>query len=136
MSTDTPSDVAGLDRHLSPLMERIEALLADTSHNEHHIGTYRTGIRGLDALIGGFHGGDLVVVAARPSMGKSALLREFVTSLSIDQQIPTALYSLDASPETTATRLLASEARVDMRAIREGKLTEEEMARIARTAGI
>jgi replicative DNA helicase len=136
MSTEDPSHAERLSSHLFPLMAQIEALLTGRPDGGHSIAGRRTGIHALDTLLGGLHGGDLVIVAGRPSMGKSALLRQFVTSLAVEHQIPVALYSLDASPETTVTRILASEARVDMRSIREGGLTDEEVPRLARVAGL
>jgi replicative DNA helicase len=78
----------------------------------------RTGLRDLDRKTGGLRPGDLVVLAARPSMGKSALAFQVAAHVAIDQGRPVAIYSLEMSREQVVDRLLCMRARVDSDRVR------------------
>ena len=95
----------------------------------------RTGFMDLDALLGGFKRGDLVVVAARTGVGKSSLLLNFARNVAVGQRGTVAFFALEMSGEQLAMRLLSSEADVDSTRLRLGMHTEAEEARIMHAIG-
>ncbi len=94
-----------------------------------------TGYQGLDQMTSGFQPGDLVVIAGRPSMGKTALALNVARNSSLETGIPTAIFSLEMSKEQLSLRMLSSEARVNSSRMRGGFLSETDLARINRAAG-
>jgi replicative DNA helicase len=94
-----------------------------------------TGYHELDQLTSGFQPGDLVIIAGRPSMGKTALALNITQSATAATGIPSAIFSLEMSKEQLSLRLLSSEARVDSSKMRGGFLKESDLARINRAAG-
>ena len=93
-----------------------------------------TGFRDLDALTLGLRGGNLVVIAARPSMGKTALAMKIAEHLVLDQKLPVGVFSLDQSAEELITRMLCSRARINLRAIHDGHANETDCAGLKTTA--
>ncbi len=94
-----------------------------------------TGFLDLDTLTSGFQPSEFVVIAARPSMGKTALTLNVATHVAIEHQAPVAFFSLEMSKESLVHRLLASEARVDGNRLRTGFLRESEWPRLTTAAG-
>ena len=94
-----------------------------------------TGYRELDQITSGFQPGDLVVIAGRPSMGKTALALNITQSATAATGIPSAIFSLEMSKEQLSLRILSSEARIDSSKMRGGFLKESDLARINRAAG-
>jgi replicative DNA helicase len=96
----------------------------------------RTGFIDLDTLLGGLKRSDLVILAARPSMGKSALGMAFARNAAVAQKAKVAVFSLEMSADQLAQRLLASEANVDSTRLRLGEHTEAEERRIMHAMGV
>ena len=94
-----------------------------------------TGFRGLDEKTSGFQAGDLIVIAGRPSMGKTALALNIARNSSLETGQPSAVFSLEMSKEQLSLRMLSAEARVDSSRMRGGFLSESDLARINRAAG-
>ena len=94
-----------------------------------------TGITGLDAMTLGLHGGELTVVAARPSMGKTALALGWALEAAISHRVATHIFSLEMGASELTERSLASEGRIDSQNIRKGTLTLEEHDRLGSAAG-
>ncbi len=94
-----------------------------------------TGYRELDQITSGFQAGDLVVVAGRPSMGKTALALNIAQNATAEAGTPSAVFSLEMSKEQLSLRMLSAEARVDSSKMRGGFLRESDLARINRAAG-
>jgi replicative DNA helicase len=88
----------------------------------------------IDQLTGGFQPGNLIIVAARPSMGKTGLALGIVANVALRSRLPVALFSLEMNRDEVTQRLLASEALVEASKIRDGKLDRDEWSRLA-TAG-
>ena len=88
------------------------------------------GFRDLDRLTSGFQPGNLVILAARPSMGKSALALCIAANLGVRTQTPVALFTLEMSKAEVTQRLMCSEAKVESDRIRSGKLTQEDWPRL------
>lgn len=94
-----------------------------------------TGFVDLDRMTTGLQKGDLSIVAARPSMGKTALALNVAATAAISNQIPVAIFSLEMSSEQLVQRLLCSEGRIDAQKLRRGRLSQEEHQRLAAAAG-
>jgi replicative DNA helicase len=88
------------------------------------------GFRDLDQLTSGFQPGNLIVVAARPSMGKSGLALNVCTNLSVRNQIPIGIFTLEMSKAEVTQRLMCSEAKVESQRLRTGKLAPEDWSRL------
>ena len=100
-------------------------------------GPSRTGFSDLDELLnGGMHPSDLVVLAARPGVGKSALALTMARNVALGQQLPVAIFSLEMSAEQVATRLVAAESGVEGKQLQLTTHREEDERRISRAIGL
>jgi replicative DNA helicase len=115
-----------------PTMERIEAL----QRGGRSVTGVPSGFNDLDEMTSGFQPSDLIIVAARPSMGKTALVLNIAQHVAIEENTPVAVFSLEMSKESLVQRMLTAEARVDSQMLRKGKLRDDEYPRIAKAAGI
>ena len=111
--------------------EHIERLQESTSG----ITGVPTGFADLDRMTTGFQKGDLVIVAARPSMGKTSWVLNAAANAAIGNSIPVALFSLEMASEQLVQRLLCAEGRIDAQKLRRGRLSQEEHQRLAAAAG-
>ena len=93
-----------------------------------------TGFYELDRLTTGFHPGDLVIIAARPGMGKTSFALSILHHLSVVENVPSAFFSLEMSKEQIAMRLLGEETRISLKKIRSGFLNENEIESITKAA--
>jgi replicative DNA helicase len=116
---------------LYPTFERIEQLQAAKGG----VTGVGTGFPDLDGKTGGFQKSDLIIIAARPSMGKTALVISVLLHAAITQQTPVALFSLEMSKEQLVQRMLCSEALVDLGRLLRGRLTDDDYVRLAQAAG-
>jgi replicative DNA helicase len=89
-----------------------------------------TGFAKLDEMTGGMHGGDLVIIAARPSMGKTALALNIAQHVALKLKQTVAVFSLEMSKESLLTRMLCAAARVDSQRFRAGYLTPDERRKL------
>jgi replicative DNA helicase len=117
---------------LWPAMERIEA----QSKAGNAVTGVPTGFRDLDEMTSGFQPADLVIVAARPSMGKTAFTLNIAQHVAITEQKSVAFFSLEMSKDSLVQRMLTSEARIDAQTLRKGRLRDDDYPRLARAAGI
>ncbi|MCD4812104.1 replicative DNA helicase [bacterium] len=112
-------------------MEMVENL----SKHESHITGVPTGYPELDQMTSGFQPGELVILAARPSMGKTALALNMASYAAIEGKVPVAIFSLEMSSESLVTRMLCSDGRVDLQAVRTGRLGEGDLGHLSMAAG-
>ena len=117
---------------LWPAMERIEA----QSRSGNAVTGVATGYKDLDEMTSGFQPSDLVIVAARPSMGKTAFTLNIAQHVAITEQKSVAFFSLEMSKDSLVQRMLTSEARIDAQTLRKGRLRDDDFPRLARAAGI
>jgi replicative DNA helicase len=94
-----------------------------------------TGFTDLDALTNGLHPGQMIIVAARPAMGKSTLGLDIARSCSIKNGLTSVIFSLEMGRNEITMRLLSAEARVAMHHMRSGTMTDDDWARLARRMG-
>ncbi|MFZ1071948.1 MAG: replicative DNA helicase [Verrucomicrobiia bacterium] len=94
-----------------------------------------TGFADLDRMTDGLHGSEMVVIAARPSMGKTSLAMNIVEHVVLEQKLPVAVFSLEMSAEALVLRMMCSLARVNLRSIREGFMSESDFPKLTGAAG-
>ena len=94
-----------------------------------------SGFRDLDKLTNGFHPSNMIVIAARPAVGKSTLALDIVRNAAIHEKKTAVIFSLEMSRSEITMRMLSAEARVALNSIRSGALTDDEWARLARRMG-
>ncbi|MER3410413.1 MAG: replicative DNA helicase [Thermoleophilia bacterium] len=119
-------DFSHIEELLKESFERITALYEAGAE----ITGVPSGFRDLDHLTTGFQPGNLVIVAARPSMGKSGLALNIAANLAIRHQIPVALFTLEMSKAEVTQRLMCSEAKVESQKLRTGKLAPDDWPRL------
>ena len=115
------------------VVQQIEMLLARDSQSD--ITGLPTGFTDLDKLTSGLHPGDMIVVAGRPSMGKTAFALNIAEHVGVDLRLPVAIFSLEMSGPQLATRFLSSVGRIDQSKLRNGKLTDEDWDRLTHALG-
>ena len=94
-----------------------------------------TGFIDLDRITAGLHNSDLVLIAARPAMGKSAFALNIASHVAIREKIPVAVFSLEMSREQLGSRILCSEAMVDSNKVRTGNIEEEDWIKLVSAVG-
>jgi replicative DNA helicase len=121
-----------------PLVEAIQTAVDEielAGGRDGELAGVPTGFADLDELTNGLHGGQLVIVAARPGLGKSTLALDFARSATIKHQMPTLFFSLEMGRSEIATRLLAAESSIPMHTLRKGNMDPRDWARLANTRG-
>ncbi len=94
-----------------------------------------TGFADLDKMTTGLHGGEMIVIAARPSMGKTSLAMNIVEHVVLEQKLPVGVFSLEMTADSLVLRMLCSRARVNLRNVREGFLAERDFPKLTGAAG-
>lgn len=112
--------------------EQIEELQSQDSNLQ---GT-PSGFGQLDIMINGLHSGELVIVAGRPSMGKSAIMMNMAEHMAVEHKKKIAVFSLEMSAEQLAIRMLCGRGKVSQQRLRAGKLNDEEMVRLTRAGAL
>ncbi|MEM1068023.1 MAG: replicative DNA helicase [Planctomycetota bacterium] len=115
---------------LHQAMDRMEARLRDDDVD----GGAETGFQNFDDMTGGLHNGELIILAARPSMGKTALAMNIGENVSIEQKLPVLFVSLEMSGIELADRMLCSLARVNGHRLRNGTISADDRDRLMRKA--
>lgn len=133
------------DAQLRRAASALGSVLQDTMHRLNQIHGREGGITGvpsgfrrLDDMTGGWQRSDLIVLAARPSMGKTAFALSLARNAALHREHPTGvvIFSLEMSAQQLAQRLLTSEARVDAQSARTGRLSDSDWPRLAKAAGL
>ena len=116
---------------LQPTMDELDKIAADGG-----LATgIPTGFADLDHLTNGFHGGQMIIVAARPGVGKSTIALDFMRACSIKERKASVIFSLEMSKVEIMFRLLSAESSVKLSDMRGGRMTDEEWAKLANRAG-
>ena len=116
--------------HIGTILHKVFDRLTELSQSDSMIPGLSTGLRDLDAKINGLNKSDLVLVAARPAMGKSAFALNMAMNVAKKYKKTVAIFNLEMSREQLAIRLLASEGFLDMSKLTTGKLSEEEWGKL------
>jgi replicative DNA helicase len=93
-----------------------------------------TGFADFDKMTSGMHGGEMIVIAARPSMGKTSLVMNIAEHIVINEKQPVGVFSLEMTSESLVMRMLCSLARVNGRSIREGFMAEQDFKKLTGAA--
>ena len=109
--------------------------LEELYNQKQHVTGVPTGFIELDKKTAGLHGSELILIAARPAMGKSAFALNIGTYAATRANIPVAIFSLEMSKDQIGNRILCSEALVDSNNVRTGELNDEELSKLAETSG-
>jgi replicative DNA helicase len=120
----------GMDRAVRDAMEYIEAIHSNTKQKF----SVPTGFYELDEMLGGFQKSDLIIIAARPSMGKTALALTLARNAAIDHRVPVGIFSLEMSTMQLVIRMLCAEGRLNAHLVRTGKLPTEEGVKLSKNA--
>jgi replicative DNA helicase len=123
--------VISLEEILADSFERLDDLHKD----KQKIRGVPTGFKDVDNLLAGFQKSDLIILAARPSMGKTALALNFAHNVGIQANMPVLIFSLEMSKEQLVDRLLSMESGVDAWALRTGNLTDADFEKIGQAMG-
>jgi replicative DNA helicase len=113
-----------------PTFEQIESF----QHTGAGLGL-RTGFGELDTLTNGLQNGDLIIVAGRPSMGKTSFALNMVEHMSVEQKKSVGIFSIEMSKEALALRMMSTRGRISQQRVRAGRTSDKEMQRLALAAG-
>jgi replicative DNA helicase len=122
------SDFRRLDEILGDELDRLEKL---SSGDAELTGT-PSGFRDIDAITGGFQKGNLIVLAARPAMGKSAIVANIAEHVAVKKKMPVAFFSLEMSEVELAQRFIANGARIPGDKLRKGKVAQKDWGKVVR----
>ncbi|MCK5504279.1 MAG: replicative DNA helicase [Thermodesulfovibrionia bacterium] len=121
--------------HIKNVVKDTIELVDRLFDKKEHITGLATGFSDLDEATTGFHPGDLVVIGARPGMGKTAFCLNIVTHAAIEENVPIAVFTLEMTKEQIVLRMLCSEAEVDSKAVRSGYHSKEDYRKLVNAAG-
>jgi replicative DNA helicase len=117
----------GMDTLVVDLMDRVQEM----ADNPNDITGVPTGFYDLDRMTAGFQAGDMIVLAARPSMGKTALAINIAEHVALNEGLPVAVFSMEMGAAQLAVRIVGSIGRINQGHLRNGKLTDDEWPRLA-----
>ena len=121
--------------HVKNVLYNTYANIEELSKLKGRVSGVPTGFTALDNMLTGLHGGELVILGARPSMGKTSLAMNIAAHAALTAGKSVAVFSLEMPREQIALRVLCSEARVDMQKVRQGTLSGDDWMRLARALG-
>ncbi|MEO1498096.1 MAG: replicative DNA helicase [Planctomycetota bacterium] len=130
LETKGQGHISNIRDVLHESLARIDARM----QQDHAFGGLETGFADYDEMTGGLHSSELVILAARPSMGKTALALNVIENVAVDYQQPTLFVSLEMSSLELGDRMLCSRARVNGHKLRNGQLSSEEKRKLIETA--
>lgn len=125
------NDFVSMDRVMAEVIEKIDKVTRSNSR----ITGIETGFKDFDRLTAGLQNSDLILIAGRPSMGKTAFALNIAQFAAVEKRVPVAIFSLEMSKEQLGNRMLSSQALVDSGKLRVGNLTPEEFDSIAMAMG-
>ena len=120
---------------IKPLLHESFELLERLSENNTGITGLPTGFIDFDDLTAGLQPGNLVIVAARPAMGKSTLVTNMASHVTVETRVPVAMFSLEMSSSELVMRLLSAESRVSLEKLRTGRLDDPDWAKLSQAMG-
>nr|WP_163895467.1 replicative DNA helicase [Mycolicibacterium hippocampi] len=121
-------DFVVLEELLQPTMDEIDAIASSGGMSR----GVPTGFVELDEVTNGLHAGQMIIIAARPGVGKSTLGLDFMRSCSIKNQLPSVIFSLEMSKSEIVMRLLSAEAKIKLADMRSGRMSDDDWTRLAR----
>jgi replicative DNA helicase len=120
---------------IEPILHNTFEIIEGYHAREGSVTGVATGFRRVDELTSGFQNSDLIILAARPSMGKTAFCLNMARNAAVDHNIPVGVFSLEMSNTSLAMRMLCSEAKVDAHKVRTGVLPPGDWEKLSRSVG-
>ncbi len=127
--------VEASENTIKELVNRAITTIEDFHQRQGKLTGVGTGFVDFDKMTNGMHAGEMIVIAARPSMGKTSLAMNIAEHVAIDLKLPVGVFSLEMTADSLVLRLLCSRSRVNLRNIREGFLAERDFPKLTGTAG-
>ncbi|GGX38170.1 replicative DNA helicase [Saccharospirillum salsuginis] len=122
--------------HVNPLVEKAIQRIDDLYHSDSDITGVSTGFADLDGMTTGMQSGDLLIVAARPSMGKTTFAMNLVEEAALNQDKSVVVFSLEMPADQIITRSMASLGRIDMGRVKTGKLHEDDFPKLTKAVNL
>jgi replicative DNA helicase len=129
------SRVTGENDTIKDLVKKAITTIEEYHQRQGMLTGVPTGFTDLDKMTSGLHGGEMIVIAARPSMGKTSLAMNIAEHVAIEQKLPVGVFSLEMTSESLVLRMLCSRSRVNMRNVRDGFLAERDFPKLTSSAG-
>ncbi len=129
------SRVQGQNDSIKELVKKAINTIEDFHQRQGMLTGIATGFSDLDKMTSGLHGGEMIVIAARPSMGKTSLAMNVAEHVAIEQGLPVGVFSLEMTSESLVLRMLCSRSRVNLRNVRDGFLAERDFPKLTGAAG-
>jgi len=129
------SRVQGESATIKELVKRAITTIESFHQRQGALTGIGSGFTDLDRMTSGMHGGEMIVIAARPSMGKTSLAMNIAEHVAIGLKLAVGVFSLEMTSESLVLRMLCSQSRVNMRSVREGFLAERDFPKLTGAAG-
>jgi replicative DNA helicase len=127
--------VEGKTDKIKELVKKAISTIEDYHARQGMLTGVGTGFLDLDKMTSGLHGGEMIVIAARPSMGKTSLAMNIAEHVAIEEKLPVGVFSLEMTSDSLVLRMLCSRSRVNLRNVREGFLAERDFPKLTGAAG-
>ena len=124
----------GASKNIKDLVTSAITIIQDYHSKQGQLSGVPSGFADLDKMTHGLHPGEMIVIAGRPSMGKTSLAMNIAEHVAVNERLPVGVFSLEMTAESLIVRMLCSLARVNSRAVREGFLRERDFPRITAAA--
>ena len=129
------SRVQSQSNTIKDLVKRAINTIEDFHQRQGMLTGIGTGFTDLDRMTSGLHAGEMIVIAARPSMGKTSLAMNIAEHVALEQRLPVGVFSLEMTADSLVLRMLCSRSRVNLRNVREGFLAERDFPKLTGAAG-
>ncbi len=127
--------VTGANPSVRDLVHQAISTIEEYHKNQGMLTGIGTGFTDFDKMTTGLHAGEMIVIAARPSVGKTSLAMNIAEHVALELKIPTGVFSLEMTADQLVLRMLCSRSRVNLRSIREGFLAERDFPKLTGAAG-
>jgi replicative DNA helicase len=127
--------VEATSRTIKDLVKRAITTIEEFHQRQGMLTGIATGFPDMDKMTSGFHGGEMIVIAARPSMGKTSLAMNIAEHVALEERLAVGVFSLEMTAESLVLRMLCSRSRVNLRNIREGFLADRDFPKLTGSAG-
>jgi len=135
IADQTNRSVAGLTS-VGEIMQTTKETLEKLGENQSALTGVSSGYKDLDDLTSGLQKSDLIIIAGRPSMGKTTFAMNIVENVALSQQLPVAMFSMEMPGEQLCMRMIASLSKIELNRVRSGRLTDADWARITSATNI
>jgi replicative DNA helicase len=129
------SRIQGTTTTIKDLVKKAINTIEDYHQRQGSLTGLSTGFHDIDKMTSGLHGGEMIVIAARPSMGKTSFAMNVAEHVALEEKQPVGVFSLEMTSESLVLRMLCSRSRVNMRNIRDGFLAERDFPKLTGAAG-